>query len=214
MSAATAGPRLDSTTGLVLAGGASRRMGRDKALLRIAGSTLIERVAAALAPGCKEVVIAAGHRQSDYRFLRLPALPDPAHAAGPLAGVLAGFRHYPDRWLLVAPCDLPLLSAEYGVRMQQALANGDPLAVAATAGQIHFSCLLAHASLHTSLRDYLSAGGRRVETWVQGHQPKQVDFSDQPELFLNANTPADLKRARELLAQRKHLGGSGGEPTR
>src|SRR5690348_11772709 len=98
-------------TAIILAGGRSRRMGEDKALLRLAsgGPTLVERVVMAAVAVADDVVIVAEDAG------RLPAMPvrtvpDAIAGAGPLAGLVAGFEsaRYPD--ILALACDLPYLS--------------------------------------------------------------------------------------------------------
>jgi molybdopterin-guanine dinucleotide biosynthesis protein A len=98
-------------TAVVLAGGQSRRMGADKALLRLpsGGPTLIERVVAAARAVTNDVVIVAEDGE------RLPAtavrvVADAIPHAGPLAGLVAGFEaaNCPD--ILALACDLPYLS--------------------------------------------------------------------------------------------------------
>lgn len=98
-------------TAVILAGGRSRRMGEDKALLRLpsGGPTLIERVVVAAQAVSDDVVIVAADAA------RLPPMavrtvPDAIAGAGPLAGLVAGVEaaHYPD--ILALACDLPYLS--------------------------------------------------------------------------------------------------------
>jgi molybdopterin-guanine dinucleotide biosynthesis protein A len=98
-------------TAVVLAGGQSRRMGADKALLQLpsGGPTLIERVVAAARAVTDDIVVVA----EDVG--RLPEMPvrtvgDEIPNAGPLAGLVAGFEtaRYPD--VLALACDLPYLS--------------------------------------------------------------------------------------------------------
>lgn len=111
---------IGSLTAVILAGGQSRRMGADKALLRLpsGGPALIERVVAAARAVADDVVIVAEDAG------RLPAMPvrtvpDAIAGAGPLAGLVAGFAaaRYPD--ILALACDLPYLS----VRLLQWMAG-------------------------------------------------------------------------------------------
>jgi molybdopterin-guanine dinucleotide biosynthesis protein A len=92
--------------GVVLAGGASRRMGRDKAALAVDGETLAARAARRLLGVCPRVAIADGGRGL---VPGLPSLPD-APAAGPAAGILGAARAWPGHPLLVLACDLPGVS--------------------------------------------------------------------------------------------------------
>lgn len=94
------------TVGVVLAGGASRRMGRDKAALAAGGETLAARAARRLHAVCARVAIADGGRGL---VPGLPCLPD-APGAGPAAGILGAARAWPGHPLLVLACDLPRVS--------------------------------------------------------------------------------------------------------
>ncbi len=98
-------------TAVILAGGQSRRMGADKALLRLAsgGPTLIERVVAAARAAADEVVIVA-EDAGRLPTMDVRTVPDAIAGAGPLAGLVAGFEaaRHPD--ILALACDLPYLS--------------------------------------------------------------------------------------------------------
>lgn len=101
--------------GLVLAGGMSRRMGRDKASLvyRADAEPEWRRLARLLAPLCDEVLLSVrpdqdlqGHGPEDAALLR-----DSVESAGPLTGLLTAFSRNPGKAWLVVACDLPLLDA-------------------------------------------------------------------------------------------------------
>src|SRR5579875_2032426 len=106
--------------GIVLAGGRSRRMGRDKAVLRLDGAaTLLERSIATLrAAGLEEiaVVVATPERGRELRSA-IPALekirmiadeiPDRGPLGGPLGGLYSALRAYPGRDVLLVACDMP-----------------------------------------------------------------------------------------------------------
>ena len=100
--------RLPPLLGGVLVGGASRRMGRPKQLLELAGLTFVERVVAALAPVVEEVALLGGGEVPES-LARLSRLADAPAARGPLAGLLAAFAARPGAAWLVAACDQPWL---------------------------------------------------------------------------------------------------------
>jgi len=96
--------------GVVLVGGASRRMGRPKQTLVHGETTLSERAVDAMRSEVKQVVLAGSGPVPD--ILRdLPRLPDPPAVGGPLAGVLAAMRWSPESVWVVAACDMPRISA-------------------------------------------------------------------------------------------------------
>ena len=96
-------------TGLILAGGVSRRFGRDKALERLAGVPFVALVHAALAAHVGEVLIATGAEPRAYPVAARVVL-DPVTEAGPLAGLVAGLEAAATPWLLSAAVDLPYLT--------------------------------------------------------------------------------------------------------
>ena len=105
---------MDSQTGadlgsIILAGGQSRRMGRNKALLRLTpdGPTLIEQVIAAVAPFGPIVLVT--NTPDPYAFLNLPMVPDTSLGQGPLAGLYSGLEAATTRYNFVLACDMPRL---------------------------------------------------------------------------------------------------------
>jgi molybdopterin-guanine dinucleotide biosynthesis protein A len=128
--------------GVVLAGGASRRMGTDKALLVVDGETLLDRAIRILdAAGATTVVVASGPGARRYDVA--PALvPDPAghEGDGPLAGLAAAFAHLaaaattaPTRVVLVLAVDLPDADPALLRRLADLVRNGPPEAEAGAA---------------------------------------------------------------------------------
>jgi molybdopterin-guanine dinucleotide biosynthesis protein A len=96
--------------GLVLAGGQSSRMRRDKAQLRYHGANQLEHTAALLGSVCNEVFVSCRSEQLDrYSDVGLPAIADSYLDLGPLGGLLSAQRHAPGAAWLVAACDLPFI---------------------------------------------------------------------------------------------------------
>ena len=97
--------------GLVLVGGQSQRMGRDKALLRYGdGGTQLERTAALLQTTCEQVYISQRTGQAFPCPTASRAIYDCVDGVkGPLAGILSAMRTHPDAHWLVLACDLPYL---------------------------------------------------------------------------------------------------------
>jgi molybdopterin-guanine dinucleotide biosynthesis protein A len=97
-------------TGIVLAGGQSRRMGVDKALLRIDGETFLEIAASRLRPLCRQILIAAHPEQPLPEIEGCRIVTDEEPGQGPLAGLVAGIANSDDEWHLALACDFPLVS--------------------------------------------------------------------------------------------------------
>lgn len=95
---------------LILTGGKSSRMGRDKASLKIGGVTLLDRLVDLIRPLTDEIFLSVAHDDSGTHDL--PTIADFEPSPGPLGGLQAAFQAHPDsEWLLVA-VDLPRLKKE------------------------------------------------------------------------------------------------------
>jgi len=94
----------------VLAGGKSSRMGRDKALLELAGRPLIERAVSTLRQVCSDVFILSGLAALG-QFA--PLVRDAHPECGPLGGVEAALLHSSGDWVLIVPVDVPFLTADF-----------------------------------------------------------------------------------------------------
>ncbi|WP_103029231.1 molybdenum cofactor guanylyltransferase [Salinibacter altiplanensis] len=105
----------DDVTGLVLAGGQSRRFGTDKARHRVDGRPMIARVYATVRAVARPVWVSvqrAGDRYDDVLPEGVRHVTDSQPETGPLAGLLAGSRAAETTWLLAVSCDLPYLTAD------------------------------------------------------------------------------------------------------
>ena len=103
--------RIDGVTGVILAGGASRRMGSKKALLKTGETTLIELVYRTLAPLFNDVLIVTNSPE-DYAFLPCRTVPDVFPDTGAIAGLHAGLTASTTERVFVAACDMPSLNPE------------------------------------------------------------------------------------------------------
>lgn len=116
-----------SDAAIVLCGGRSRRMGRDKWSLPFGDETLLERTVRTVREVCDEVWVVAREGQEvaagDFRLVR-----DPAEGLGPLAGLVAGLEAMTAERAFLTSCDVPFLEPAYVRRMLE-LARGHPVAV-------------------------------------------------------------------------------------
>ena len=184
--------------GVVLAGGASRRMGADKARLAIGGESLAARAAARLAAVVEEVAVADRGRGL---VPGLRSLEDGA-GAGPAAGILGAAAAFPGRPLLILACDLPGVPAE--LLRELARTAGADAAVPRHAGGIEpLAALYGPAALRAlaersaagrwSLWDLAAAPGLAVR-YLEGEELAR--FGPVERLFANLNTPEELARWR------------------
>lgn len=185
-------------TGLILAGGLSRRMSTasvaaDKGLEQFRGRPLITHVIERLAPQVGHLIINANRHQSLYERFALPVITDAMpDFAGPVAGLSAGLHRCATPWLVTAPCDAPFLPADLVARlMDGALRANAPLAIARAAGRDQPVFELVARSLLAHVDAYLSTGRRRMDGWYTDLPAAFVEFDD-VQAFVNINTRDEL----------------------
>jgi molybdopterin-guanine dinucleotide biosynthesis protein A len=197
--------------GLNLARGQARPMGGgDKARIRIAGQTILERVLATMGPQCPRLIINANGDPARFADTQLPVIPDSIpDFAGPLAGILAGLdwaaAHAPDITEIVSvPGDCPFLPADLVDRLTAAREKaGTPLACARSGDWRHPVVGLWPVRLREDLRHALTVEGlHKIELWTARHG---VAIADWPitavDPFFNVNTPDDVAEAERVAAR-------------
>lgn len=150
-------------TGVVLAGGRSRRMGADKALLEVEGVALVDGVAAVLGEVCDEVLIASG---DGMRLARPGEIADAVPDAGPLGGLLAAIRAATHPLLAVVAVDMPHANAAVLKALAEELGEADA-AVPVVDGRAHPLHAVYAVRTTGALRDYLDGGGRSVMGFLE-----------------------------------------------
>jgi molybdopterin-guanine dinucleotide biosynthesis protein A len=182
-------------TGVILAGGLARRMNnQDKGLVNYKGRPLVSYAIAALSAVADQSLINANRNREHYQAFGLPVIADQTDSFdGPLAGVLTAMLYTDAGVLVVMPCDTPLIKAEHLQKLLAARAENDAdVAVAFDGVRLHPVFLAIKTSLKTSLQDYLASGQRKMDRWLEQQNSVQADFSNEPEIFVNVNTPAEL----------------------
>lgn len=193
-------------TGLVLAGGQSRRWGGiDKSWVRLTGRPLVQHVSERLAAQSAAVWISTNRDPAPFLALADAVLADDwLDGRGPLAGIATALRRIPTPWLLVAPVDSPLLPLNLGSQLGiAALREGRLLATVDDGEYLQPAFLLIHRDLAGALVHAVDQGIRRLGAWVQAQHPARVDaraaaWGDQ---LRGANNGAELDALRALIGE-------------
>jgi len=189
---------------VALAGGASSRMGRPKALAPFLGQPLVARVLGRLQPQAGAVYLNASGPQ--YAGFRAPLVEDFARwrGAGPLAGVAAALaRAAEDGFLYVAtaPCDAPFLPLDLVARLMIPMRAGAAAAVATSDSGLEPMFSLLPVEALARVEAALAAGRASPRSVLAGLQAARVAFPAEGEPFANLNTPEEFAAA-EAAARR------------
>ncbi len=191
--------------GFILAGGASSRMGRDKAHLTIEGRSFVERIALAMSGLTPRTSVVS--LKKDAGAWNLPIVPDVHVGRGALGGIHAALAHASASWTLIVSCDLPFVTGE----LFQFLAacrreEFDAIAPLQDDGRPQPLCALYRTMPCLALTEsLLQADELRPRALLQQVRTRWIEFSELTNLsgaerfFLNVNTPEDYERARDAV---------------
>ena len=193
--------------GLVLAGGRSVRMGREKAFVPLAGRPLVAHVIARMAPQVDTLVINANGDLARFDRFGLGILADwrDLGLEGPLAGVLAGLIHAEPRGashLATVPCDAPFLPRDLVRRLAAAAGPGEIALAESEAGVEPVFGLWPMTALPALLEAARSGEQSLRGAAARAARVRRVRFiaaPGEPDPFLNLNRPEDLASAEARL---------------
>lgn len=188
--------------GFILVGGASRRMGRDKALLDFGGQPLLERIARELSAVASEVSL-VGARQPYASFKNVP---DAYQQWGALGGIHGALMAAKTDWATVVACDLPFVTSELFERLATFVSNMTDAVVPIQAdGRPQPVCALYRAATCLPEIERLVATGEHTPRALLANvRTRYVEFSEIRDLpgaehfFFNVNTPQELQNARAI----------------
>ena len=187
---------------MVLAGGKSRRMGRDKLQLMIGGKPLLVRACLALASQCDEILVVGGYAPDGVR-----CVPDLRPGGqGPLAGIEAGLLAARHRAVFVAAGDIPFFTGDLAGYLLGLLSSDVPAVVPEFGGRLYPLCAAYEREVRSKASAALDRGTRSVRelldtlSGVRYVPEEELRQFGNPELLLtNINSPEDLDRALKAL---------------
>jgi molybdopterin-guanine dinucleotide biosynthesis protein A/molybdopterin converting factor small subunit len=183
--------------GLILAGGASTRMRRDKAALLYQGKTQLDRAFELAARHLDKVFVSlrAAQRLDRTRAQR-PMIVDSIAGEGPIVGIRSALAAHPEAAWLVLACDLPFLS---DTAIEGLVRRRDPDALATAYKSAHDGlpeplCAIWEPAAAQALAAYQAAGGHCPRKFLIRHGAHLLDPPD-PRALDNVNTPEEYAQA-------------------
>lgn len=198
-----------TVSAIILAGGKSQRLGRDKCLLDIGGRSLLAHTVDKLANVSDDLIVVT----SDPTYLELldattRLVPDQKPGMGSLMGIYSGLREAYYSHALVVACDMPFLNLAL-VRHMLPLADGHDVVIPRLDGMMEPLHAIYGKSCLPHMLELLDQGQRRIISFfdrvrVRYVERQEVDRFDPSHFsFINVNTPQDWIHVQELLGQQE-----------
>lgn len=184
-----------SLAGIVLAGGESRRMGRDKATLPGPGgaATLLEYVAGVIAQRCEPLFVMAAPGQP-LPAVQAQVIRDEVRGQGPLPATGRGLRAAAEagaRYAFVCAVDMPLLSAELIDELVQLATETNAEIVLPWDGRSHYLAAVYRTDLAGRIDGLVAAGARSMRALIDASDAQQIVLPES-RFLANVNTESDL----------------------
>ncbi len=192
--------KIAGVTGVILAGGESRRMGCDKSLLPIAGARFIDHIYRKLATLFDEVVIVT-NSPGLYQDIPCRKVPDIYYAKGSLAGIHSGLCHARHEKIFVVACDMPFLSADIIHGICARAERGEVVIPQSPRGLEPLHALY-HKSCIPAIEEILDSGRRRIVHFFPAVRVEELPIGDltgldpEGQSFRNINTPEEYFQCR------------------
>ncbi len=197
-------------TGVILAGGASRRMGSDKAFLPFRGARLIDHVYHCLTELFTEIILVTNN---PWRYADIPCrkLSDLYPGVGVLAGIHSGLVHAKQERVFVVACDMPFIAAPMIRHICSFADQGDLVLPCSSDGREPLHAVYAKSCL-PAIEKVVDDGQRRIIAFFD--QVRVVELSvasishldPQEKCFCNINSPEDYFRLRDETSDQDYFG--------
>ena len=195
-------------TGVVLAGGQSKRMGFNKAQAEMHGESMLIRMINKLQKITPTILISSG--ATSYPNIHWTQIPDAYPQCGPLGGIYSVLKASETPLTLVVSCDIPLVSIallEYIVSKAKESNALITLPIDCD-GQLQMMCAVYHKDVVPFLQQQIDSSQFKMKKILDFVSVEYVEISREHPLydeyaFMNVNNPANLEEARKLWSNRK-----------
>ena len=192
---------------VVLAGGKSKRFGKDKNHVKLGDKTLLEHVLSKTSDKFEEVLIVSSHSLEIKKIKNITIIPDCLDDLGPLAGVLSSMKwvidnQKPYKWIATFPSDTPFFDIsiiqEYKKKIK--LNDSSLYFVKSNNKRHNIFGLWSISLLETLENDLIKNNFRKVEKWANKIGVKTIDIETKKfDPFFNINTKEDFEEAKKML---------------
>lgn len=200
------------TSAIILVGGQSRRLGRNKAEVVIAGKSMLERVVGVITPLFDDIVLAgAAAKPPDVGKVRV--VEDEIPGVGPLGGLYTGLGAVRNPRAFCVACDMPLITRKL-IRQLLRTHTEAAAVVFRIGGKLQPLCAIYAKALRPLIQQQIEVGDYRLKGLLERIEPAFIDLADREDvrrILFNVNRPEDLARLRNIFGEQD--GGEAGHQT-
>ncbi|UCF30026.1 MAG: molybdenum cofactor guanylyltransferase [bacterium] len=186
---------LSDTTGVILVGGRSRRMGTDKVLLEIRGTPIVKDIFTRMSAVFQEILV-VGHHREEFDALGISAIPDLIPESGVLGGIYTGLAEAKTPYIFAVAADLPFLDTDLIRHIASRRTGADAVIPRGPRGLEPLYAVYSR-SCRGSMLESLQRRELKVLEAVAGLRvvsPEIGIAEGRPDPFINLNRPEDLER--------------------
>ncbi len=200
---------LKDTTGIILAGGLSRRLDyENKALLKIGGKSIIERIIKALSEVTADILLIT-NSPDEFKHLEVPMFGDIIPGSGSLGGIYTGLEVSKTHYNLIVACDMPFIRPSLLKLLMQQSKDYDVVIPVTPDGQ-HPTCAIYSKDCIKPIEAQIRSGNLKISDFFPNVRIRKIDFNilhdryDQI-MFFNVNTKEDYLKAVSIAESHHEL---------
>ncbi len=178
-------------SGIVIAGGKSRRMGTDKSSLLYRQQSFLDRAVGLLRNFTADIIVSTNEQIASTDF---NAIPDIIQNAGPMGGLYACLPHIKNDRALVIPVDMPLLNVEVLQYLLQQADLHQKISIFQAGGRLQMLTGLYHKDIVPLLQKHIATGDYKLRNLLNTIPYQIIDADHFNSLFININTPEQLTK--------------------
>ena len=193
---------MDKITGIILAGGVSKRLNyRNKALLKIGNLSIIEHIIGALSEVTESIILSTNSSE-EFAHLGLPMFGDIIPESGSLGGIYTGLKVSKMHYNLVVACDMPFVQPHL-LRLIIDNSSGYDVTIPITPDGFHPTCAVYSKNCIESIEAQIRTRNLKIINFFSQVKVNRVDFSTlspcyDPNVLLNINTNEDYLKALSI----------------
>ena len=189
---------------IILAGGKSSRMGRDKAFLEWQEKTFIEHLLEKAKQANFHEIVIVTNKPEQFQFLDVEVISDIYSQMGPLSGIHAGLVYNQSEFNLVIPCDMPFIDFSFALELEKYMKQAYAAIVSMKNEKYQpLMAIYSKACIKPIEKILLIDNERKVSKLFDQVATKFVAIEDAKEHFFNVNTPKEFIFAQVKAANQK-----------